>query len=293
MTDKVWRPSVTVVIPTLNAGRTLQEVLSAIQNQQGFDTVDVLVIDSSSTDDTEDIARSFANVEFHRIERAEFGHGRTRQRAAELANGEVVVYLTQDATPASPDWLAHIVAPLAEPSVAGVFGRQIPRPGCPPILKYDIERVFANPAPGFYSDANSAMRRATLLGPVPFRDVNFSEDFCFAADAAASNLHIRYAPDAAVWHSNDIPLSQFAERMRSEVRGHALAGHPLPHYGWVGGMARAVVRAIQENVRILGDTQYGLGATVKWLVVNPCFHVARWIGIITASRAHPHLSRGE
>lgn len=198
--------------------------------------------------------------------------------------GELVAYLTQDATPVGPEWLAELVAPLVDPTVAGVVGRQIPRAGCVPITKYDIERVFANPGPTFYSDANSATRRETLLGPVPYRDVDFSEDFCFAVDAIAAGYRIAYAPAAAVWHSNDVPLSQFAGRIRAEVRGHALSGQPLPRYGVLAAFARGIAGAARETPRILRDRDYSFGQRVKWIVLNPFFHLARWHGIYWGTR---------
>ncbi len=284
MTDVAWRPAVTVVIPTLNAADTLDEVLTAIEGQRHVSSVEILVVDSSSEDRTEHIVLEHPGVRFVRIERADFGHGRTRQYAAEIATGEVVAFLTQDATPESPRWLCNLVAALEEPDVAGVFGRQIPRPGCVPIIKYDIERVFAEPPELFYSDANSAARRAVLLGPVPYQDVNFSEDFRFAADAAAAGLRTVYAPSAAVLHSNDIRLGEYAARMRAEVGGHALAGIPLPRYSWFGAMARALRGAVLEEGRIIVDREYGIGATLKWLVLNPLYHFARWQGIYQGAR---------
>ena len=278
-----WQPSVTVVIPTLNAGEQLAEVLDAIADQQGI-VAEVLVIDSSSTDNTEAIARSYSALSWHRIDREEFGHGRTRQLGATLATSEVVVFLTQDATPASPEWLASLVAPLEDPEVAGVFARQIPRPGAVPVIKYEIERVFASPPPGFYSDTCSAARRTTLLGPVPYRDVDFSEDFAFAADALAAGMRIHYAPDTAVRHSNDIRLRDYAGRMRAEIRGTRQAGHLVKRYSWPGAMARALVSGLGDQRRIIADPEYGWGSTFKWLALNPLYHFARWQGIWAGSR---------
>ena len=48
--------------------------------------------------------------------------------------GHVVVFLTQDASPANDDWLAPLVAALvADPLLAGVWSRHAPRPGCHPM----------------------------------------------------------------------------------------------------------------------------------------------------------------
>ena len=113
------------MIPTLNGADTLDEVLHAVEAQSYEGSVEVLVIDSSSTDATPAIVRSHPTVRFETIPKSEFGHGRTRQRGAELASGEYVVYLTQDATPIGTQWLAELVAPLAHDG--GDFGDALDR----------------------------------------------------------------------------------------------------------------------------------------------------------------------
>lgn len=274
---------VSVVIPTLNGAATIGEVLAAIDQQLAVRAGEVIVIDSSSTDETVAIARAHgARVEV--IAQADFGHGKTRQWGAQLAHGELVAFLTQDATPASPGWLGALVAPFIDPSVAGVYGRQIPRPGAVPLIRYDMERVFANPPAHFYSDSNSAARRAVLLGPVPYRDVDFSEDLCFAADVAAAGLRTVYAPEAKVWHSNQIRLADYAARMSAEARGHVLAGLELPRPSLWGAFARAVRGAARDTWRIVGDRHYRGGERLRWLVVNPAYHLARWWGLYRGGR---------
>ena len=279
MVRGAWRPSVTVVIPTLNGAEFLDEVLTALESQRHIGPLEILVIDSGSFDDTLEIVAAHESVTLRHIPKREFGHGRTRQKAAEWAKGEVVAYLTQDATPASPRWLCDLIAPLADPEVAGVVGRQIPRPGCVPLIKYDINRVFANPPTDFYSDTNSAARKETLLGPVPYRDLDFSEDFAFAQDAIAKGFRIAYAPTAAVLHSNEVSVRGYVDRMRAEVRGHAASGVPLPRYSAAGAVLRAARGILTDSGRILVDTDYGLFRSLYWLIKNPAYHVARWRGI--------------
>ncbi len=77
--------SVTVIIPTLNAGQGLRRLLGAIAGQ----TVahELLVIDSSSSDDTVAIAKSFGAKTIV-IRQEDFDHGGTRSLAVEHARGE-------------------------------------------------------------------------------------------------------------------------------------------------------------------------------------------------------------
>jgi rhamnosyltransferase len=91
---------VTVAIPVLNGGRYLDEVLSAVRAQQVEREVEVLIVDSGSTDGSLEIARRHGAV-VHEIDKKDFSHGGTRNLMMRLARGEHVAFLTQDATPAS------------------------------------------------------------------------------------------------------------------------------------------------------------------------------------------------
>ena len=138
----------TVAILTYNGEQYLREVLDAVTGQEADFEYEVLVIDSGSTDGTLDLVRSYRSVRLHEIPNGEFGHGRTRNLAVSLAKGDFVAFLTQDAVPADPGWLSEMLRPFEiSPDVAGVFGRQVPRPDCCPTVKRDVTKVFAGLGP--------------------------------------------------------------------------------------------------------------------------------------------------
>src|SRR5204862_6824878 len=89
-----------VVVPGRDGERYLEELLAALADQSPDE---VLVIDSGSRDRSVQIARA-AGVELLAIAPAQFGHGRTRNLGAERTSGELICFLTQDATPL-PGWL--------------------------------------------------------------------------------------------------------------------------------------------------------------------------------------------
>ena len=98
-------PAVSVVVPVKDGARHLAELLESISGQRVDADVEVLVVDSGSSDGSVEIARAH-EAQVIEIEPAEFGHGRTRNLAAERTTGDTIVFLTQDATPASTRWLA-------------------------------------------------------------------------------------------------------------------------------------------------------------------------------------------
>src|SRR4051794_37473943 len=99
--------SVSVVIPVKNGeGEFLEESLAAIRREEQSvgTTVELIIVDSGSTDNSVEIAHRY-DATVIEIPPEEFGHGRTRNLAFEHTNGELICFLTQDATPA-PGWLA-------------------------------------------------------------------------------------------------------------------------------------------------------------------------------------------
>jgi len=292
-------PSVTVTVLTWNGERYLESLLSSVEQQRFNGEVDVLVIDSGSTDHTLDIIAGHPRVRLHQIPNSEFGHGKTRNLAAELASGEIVVYLTHDAVPATPTWLSSLVAPFVDDDrIVAVLGKQVPRRECVPIVKYDIQRVFERLGPdyghtaffddgnlvtdrdkeaaGFYSDANSAARRSVLLGAVPYRDVDYAEDQRFGRDVIAAGLRKAYAPGAVVEHSNDLTIGAFRRRIIDEVTGLRRVGTEIPPLSVVGVVKQVLKWSAVDSGFILVDAQLSAGRKFGWLFANPVWHMVKW-----------------
>jgi rhamnosyltransferase len=88
---------VTIAIPTYNAAYWLADLLKGIAAQKTKRQVEILIIDSGSTDETLQILKDHPKVLLHQIPNSEFSHGGTRNLAVKLAKGEFILFLTQDA----------------------------------------------------------------------------------------------------------------------------------------------------------------------------------------------------
>jgi rhamnosyltransferase len=215
-----------LVVPTLNAGERWVECLARVR-AQSLIPQRLLVIDSASTDQSVVLARE-AGFEIVRIDRSEFNHGGTRQWAVEyLSDCEIIVFLTQDAIPASTESISEIVRCFADPSVAVAYGRQLPHEGATPIESH--ARVF-NYGPRtfkkdsaaakqlgtkafFCSNSFAAYSRSVLLDLGGFRrDLILGEDMEFAARAIKAGYSNVYCATAPVYHSHDYTLAQIVER---------------------------------------------------------------------------------
>ena len=210
-------PIVTVALPVLDGGPLLGEVLAAVRGQEVERPMELLVIDSGSSDGSPALARRHG-ARVVEIPRAEFGHGRTRNRLMELSEGDHVAFLTQDATPAHPRWLAALLDGFGA-DVALVFGPQRPRPDASPMVRRELIELFdrMDGDGPFFSSANGAVARWGWER-VPFRDVAYGEDHALAADMRAAGFAKAYAPDAAVIHSHDLPPLRAFKRYFDDFR---------------------------------------------------------------------------
>lgn len=116
---------VSVIIPTRNAGPEFAETLQQISRQRGIDRLELLIIDSGSTDGTLELARQ-VKAQLIEIPPTQFEHAGTRNQAAALAEGDILVFTVQDAAPVAEDWLYRLVEPLAAGRADAVSARAIP-----------------------------------------------------------------------------------------------------------------------------------------------------------------------
>src|SRR5687768_11835983 len=118
---------ISIAIPVRNGAAHLPAVLDAIGSQHVNGEVELVVVDSGSTDGSAELCER-AGAQVERIAPADFSHGGTRNRLMELARGERVAFLTQDAVPAHEGWLAALMEGFAADEVALVCGPYLPRP---------------------------------------------------------------------------------------------------------------------------------------------------------------------
>lgn len=223
-----------LVMPTWNAGALLEEVLAAIDAQPGADQLERVAIDSGSTDGTvERLQRHGFRVQS--IPQRQFNHGATRDLGIEQTSGEVVVLLTQDATPADQRWLPALLGAYADPAVDAAWCRQIPRPDCNPLLRRRIEewmgdrstlslqrlpdgKRFDDLSPmerlrlSAFDNVASSVRRSTWA-KYRFGWRRFGEDVTFGKRVIENGGCIAFVPDAAVVHSHRTTPKQEGKRV--------------------------------------------------------------------------------
>lgn len=231
-----------VFIPTYNGGDLFKTVIAMVRRQRCPWPFEVIVIDSSSTDGTDDFCRKAPDINFQQIPQSEFSHGGTRNRGVELAQGEFVAFLTQDAMPVDDFWLYNLVSLLeAYPAAAGAFGRHVAWPDDPPFIKRDLAENFRHFDAGpiavskntdpqrwasgdtewrqflhFYSDNNSCLRRS-VWERIPLPVISYGEDQVWANQIIEAGYQKVYARAATVYHSHNYTYDAAFKRAEEEA----------------------------------------------------------------------------
>jgi glycosyltransferase involved in cell wall biosynthesis/GT2 family glycosyltransferase len=282
---------VSVVVPVKDGERYLEELLEALA-REGVD--EVLVVDSGSRDRSRGIVRA-AGAQLLEIDPAEFGHGRTRNLGAERTSGELICFLTQDATPVA-GWLAAYREAFAlDPGVGAAYGPHLPRADTSPMIARELSEFFAGFAPDgaptvqradgptFLSNVNACYARA-CWEEIRFREVPYSEDQAFGSDLLAAGGTKVYHPRAAVLHAHDYGTVEFMRRYFDEYRGlRESTGHVEPFSPL--DAAREVARAVASDRRWMAAQNMGTAERSRWTARSAAHHGGRRVFSALGSRA--------
>jgi rhamnosyltransferase len=288
---------ISVVIPVKDGGTDLVRCLDGIARQEIDEDVEVVVVDSGSTDGSADVARR-AGAIVHEIAAEQFGHGRTRNLAARLARGDLVVFTSQDAVAADDGWLATLAAAArSAPDAAGAYGRQLPHPDARPPERFFLDFLYG-PKPRvqrlatgeeltfettLFSNVNAAIPR-DVLERFPFRDdLTMSEDQEWSRRVLREGFALVYEPRAAVNHSH-------AYTVRTAFRRFFDSGVSAEHSYVDGDESRSALRrAGTRYAREELDWLWRTGRR-RWIPYTVVYELAKFAGLQLGLR-HERLPR--
>lgn len=218
--------NISVIIPTFNASGFIERQLTSLKNQT-IKEIEIIVVDSSSRDNTKGLAKTLG-AEVIVIPKEAFDHGKTRTLGGKKAKGEIIIYLTQDALPADENAIENLMKPFYEDEKVGaVFGRQIPNLDSTPfgahlrlfnypeksyIRKMEDKDKFGIKT-AFLSNSFAGYKRKVLEEFGWFKEnLIFGEDTYTGAKLLQAGYKIAYVADAMVYHSHNQSVSQEFKR---------------------------------------------------------------------------------
>jgi glycosyltransferase involved in cell wall biosynthesis len=220
---------VSVIIPVLNGGEGLRRLLNEIRSQKKVDNIEIITVDSGSTDDSVRVANEF-NARVISITRSEFNHGGTRNLGASHASGDYLVFTVQDAVPVSDYWLYKMICPFIDnPELDALSAKQFIKADADLYSLWENQRINPHGSDCMWSlpgpvtgdewkyidaeiksklmhldDVSSCIRRSSFNDRA-YRSLMFGEDMDLAKRIIGSGKAIGYLASTGVyhWHERD------------------------------------------------------------------------------------------
>ena len=209
-----------LVIRAYNEEKHIRRLLEGIR-QQTIKDLEIVLVDSGSTDGTVRIAEAF-DARIVRIPSAEFTFGRSLNLGMQAARGEFIVIASAHVYPVYPDWLESLLRPFEDDKIALTYGKQ----RGPETAKFSEQQIYHQWYPdvgkprqetAFCNNANAAIRKS-LWEMNPYDEtLTGLEDLAWAKWAKEQGYAITYVAEAEIIHiHHETPQGVF-NRYRREA----------------------------------------------------------------------------
>lgn len=216
---------ISVIVPTYNAASYLPNLFERLKEQTL--SHELIIIDSDSSDGTQALVNQQGAILIS-ISKSDFNHGATRNIGIEASDSDILVFMTQDALPASSTTLETLVSMLTSRSdIAMAYGRQIPYKetgifgrmarltNYPPVSVIKTKQLIPEMGIKTCSCSNSfaAYYKKDLLNVGGFpSDTILGEDVSVAARFILQGKAVAYSAEAMVFHSHDYTVTEEFKR---------------------------------------------------------------------------------
>ena len=209
-----------IIIRAYNEEKHIGRLLTGI-TRQSIDDVEIILVDSGSTDDTVKIAERFP-VKIVSIQPEAFTFGYALNRGIQASSADFIVMASAHVYPLYPDWIEQLLEPFSDPKVALVYGKQRGNEDS----RFSEHQIFARWFPDqsqshqlhpFCNNANAAIRR-TLWEQHPYDEtLTGLEDLAWAKWAMDEEYRIAYSAEAEIAHVHDETPRGVYNRYRREA----------------------------------------------------------------------------
>ncbi len=222
-----------IVIRAFNEEKYLGRLLDGIAHQTISD-IEVILVDSGSTDSTVEIAANFGAKVIH-IHPDEFTFGRSLNLGINVASHSIIAIASAHVFPVYPDWLKNLLEPFSDPKVALTYGKQ--RGG--ETTKFSEHQIFTQWYPQhsdprqahpFCNNANAAIRRSAWQQHPYDETLTGLEDLAWADWVLHEGYAIVYVAEAEIIHVHHETPRGVYNRYRREAMAFKRI-FPNEHFG--------------------------------------------------------------
>lgn len=217
---------ISIICPLYNAENYIEDLYFNIKKQKDVSIADIRFILTESSDNTEEKLKKL-ECNYKKISKNEFSHSLVREKAGFEAEGDILVFITQDIKIVDEYWLYYLTKDIKEKRCEAAFSRQIGYkehkverytreinyPDKTRIVsKDDIEKLGLMTF--FFSDASSAISKKVFMELKGYDNKNLptNEDMYFAYKLIMSGYRIEYAADSKIIHSHDLSFKETVKR---------------------------------------------------------------------------------
>lgn len=210
---------ISVIIPVKNGASTLNACLKSIKNQKNIGDVEIIILDSGSTDSSIKIAAEYS-AKVINIDPGTFNHGLTRNLGASQTNGNLLFFTVQDARLSDNYVLYKMASHFKASHVMGVCGHQaiphekdknpffwIRRISLPEVVIRKLDKISEYKEMSEIEkrsllawDNVIAMYRKDAFNELPFEKADFCEDWLWSFAALKKGWTLIYDPSLITYH---------------------------------------------------------------------------------------------
>ncbi len=213
-------PIVSVIIPVYNYERYLAEAIESVLGQT-YRHLEVIVVDDGSTDQSGEVAKSFAERGVRHCHQLHAGIGPTRNKGVELARGDFLAFLDADDRWPEEKIERQLKAFENDPGLEMVFGQALQLQNGPAWEAGVADKNLAVPGmvPGMVP-GTMLIKRDAYLRVGEFRDgLKVGEFIDWYARAVELNIRSLVLPELLLWRR--IHGSNQGVRERQSVSDYA------------------------------------------------------------------------
>ncbi len=210
-----------IIIRAFNEEKHIGKLILGIQGQLTNHEIEIILVDSGSTDQTVDIATSMG-ARVVSILPEEFSFGYALNKGCEIATGDILLFASAHVYPVYTHWIDKMVDPFQEPKVACVYGRQIGYEQS----KFSEHRLLAKWFPAFSNhhqlhpfcnNANTAIRKTLWLEQPYDETLTGLEDLDWASKILKKGYRLVYEAEAIIVHIHEETPKKILNRYYREA----------------------------------------------------------------------------
>ena len=274
--------TVDIVIPVYKPDEKFHKLMQMLQKQT-YPVGKILLMNTEKAYFPDRGYEKLPHVEVRHLRKEEFDHGGTRDSAASLVKGELILFMTQDAVPENERLVEQLVKAFENERVAAAYARQLPDQDCEILEQYtrsfnypenssvkSIEDLQKYGIKTFFCSNVCAMYRRSVyeeLGGFEKHTI-FNEDMIFAGKIIKNGWSIAYVAEARVIHSHN--YGNMEQLRRNFDLAVSQADHPE-----IFSMARSEsegIRMVRQSAGYLFQT--GRPWLIGKLVIKSGFKLA-------------------